>query len=195
MRGLRRRRLLALRAQRVARAARLRHGPPRRPAQRRHRSRSVQRLRVRHGHRARRNARVRHPGHPAAVRERRALPGAGAVKISLRWLRDYTPLDAPLDHLVQTLVETGTEVGAVEDVAAGIVAARVLQLDPLPGSTHGLRLATIDIGPVLPRALVEIGISEAPVQVVTGAPNVEVGDLVAYAPPGSRPPGMDEPVG
>ena len=117
------------------------------------------------------------------------------MKVSLRWLRDYAPLDAPLDHLVQTLVETGTEVGAVEDVAAGIVAARVLQLDPLPGSTHGLQLASIDIGPVLPQSLVELGITASPLQVVTGAPNVRVGDLVAYAPPGSRPPGMDEPVG
>ena len=117
------------------------------------------------------------------------------MRISLRWLRDYAPLDAPLDHLVQTLVETGTEVGAVEDVAAGIVAARVLKLEPLPGSTHGLQLATVDIGPVVSRSLAELGITASPLQVVTGAPNVHVGDLVAYAPPGSRPPGMDEPVG
>ncbi|MFN2582888.1 MAG: phenylalanine--tRNA ligase subunit beta [Candidatus Dormibacteria bacterium] len=115
--------------------------------------------------------------------------------MSLRWLREYAALDAPLDHLVRTLTESGTEVGAVQDVAAGIVAARVLRLEPLPGSTHGLQLATIDIGPALPRSLIDAGITSPPVQVVTGAPNVREGVLVAYAPPGTRPPGMDEPVG
>ena len=117
------------------------------------------------------------------------------MKVSLSWLRDYAPLDAPIDHLVETLVETGTEVGAVEDAAAGVVVARVAALEPLPGSTHGLRLATIDIGAAHPHALAELGIGSDALQLVTGAPNVETGDLVAYAPPGSRPPGMDEPVG
>ncbi|HEX6537800.1 MAG TPA: phenylalanine--tRNA ligase subunit beta [Candidatus Dormibacteraeota bacterium] len=117
------------------------------------------------------------------------------MKMSLRWLRDYAPLDAPVDYLVETLVETGTEVGAVEDVAAGVVVARVSALEPLPGSTHGLRLATIDIGAAQPRALADLGIDARTLQLVTGAPNVAVGDLVAYAPPGTRPPGMDEPVG
>ncbi|MBV8529283.1 MAG: phenylalanine--tRNA ligase subunit beta, partial [Candidatus Dormibacteraeota bacterium] len=114
--------------------------------------------------------------------------------MSLRWLRDFAPLDAPVDHLVETLVETGTEVGAVEDVAADIVVARVVALEPVAGSTHGLQLATLDLGAARPRALLELGIEPAGLQVVTGAPNVAAGDLIAYAPPGSRPPGMDEPV-
>ena len=38
------------------------------------------------------------------------------MKASLRWLRDYAPLDAPVDVIARTLTETGTEVGAVEDV-------------------------------------------------------------------------------
>ena len=45
------------------------------------------------------------------------------MKASLRWLRDYAPLDAPVDVIARTLAETGTEVGAVEDVAAGIIVA------------------------------------------------------------------------
>ena len=116
------------------------------------------------------------------------------MRMSLRWLREYAPLDATVDHLVETLVETGTEVGAVEDVAAGIVVGRVIALEPMAGSTHGLQLATIDLGTARPRALLELGIDPAGLQVVTGAPNVAAGDLVAYAPPGSRPPGMDEAV-
>lgn len=116
------------------------------------------------------------------------------MRMSLRWLRDYSPLDEPVEHLVETLVETGTEVGAVEDVAAGIVVARVRTLDPIPGSTHGLQMATIDIGAARPSSLAELGIDAGSLQVVTGAPNVQTGDLVAYAPPGTQPPGMDEPV-
>ena len=117
------------------------------------------------------------------------------MKASLRWLRAYAALDAPLDHLVQTLVETGTEVGAIEDVAAGGIAARVVRLEPVPGSSHGLQAATVDIGGARPRSLLDLGIDAHTVQVITGAPNVRVGELVAYAPPGTRPPGMDEPVG
>lgn len=116
------------------------------------------------------------------------------MKTSLRWLREYSPLDGSVEELVEALVETGTEVGAVEDVAAGIVVARVRALDAVPGSTHGLQLADIDVGAARPPALAELGIDPESLRVVTGAPNVQVGDLVAYAPPGSRPPGMDEPV-
>lgn len=116
------------------------------------------------------------------------------MRVSLQWLRDYAPLDAPLDHLVRTLTETGTEVGAVEDVAAGIIAARITRLEPLPRSTHGLLLADLDVGAAPPRVLLELGIPTQPLQVVTGAPNLHVGDLVPYAPPGTTPPAMDEPL-
>ncbi|TMB92471.1 MAG: phenylalanine--tRNA ligase subunit beta [Chloroflexi bacterium] len=104
------------------------------------------------------------------------------MKASLRWLRDYAALDATLEQMVRALVETGTEVGAAEHLGAGIVVARVTDLQPLPGSSQGLQLATVDIG-------------TATRQVVSGAPNLRVGELVPYAPPGSRPPAMDEPIG
>ena len=117
------------------------------------------------------------------------------MKASLRWLRDYAPLDAPVDVIARTLTETGTEVGAVEDVAAGIIVARVTNLEPLPGSSHGLLLADLDVGPRPPSVLAEMGIPTNPLRVVTGAPNLRVGDLVPYAPPGSRPPALAEPLG
>ncbi|TMF16149.1 MAG: phenylalanine--tRNA ligase subunit beta [Chloroflexi bacterium] len=116
------------------------------------------------------------------------------MKVSLRWLRDYAPLDAPLDHLVRTLNETGTEVGTAEDVAAGIIAARITRLEPVPKSSHGLMLADLDVGPIPPHVLVDLGFPTDPVRVVTGAANLHVGDLVPYAPPGTRPPAMDEPL-
>ena len=54
------------------------------------------------------------------------------MKISLDWLREYAVLDAPLDTLVQGLVDTGTEVDRVERGPAGIIVARVVGLEPFP---------------------------------------------------------------
>lgn len=105
------------------------------------------------------------------------------MKISLEWLREYAVLDAPLDTLVQGLIETGTEVDRVHRGPAGVVAARVTALAPVPESTRGVLFADLDLG------------GPEPVRVLTGAPNLRVGDLVPYAPPGTQLPGWDEPLG
>ena len=105
------------------------------------------------------------------------------MRISLEWLREYADLDAPLDELVRALVDTGTEVDRVERTAAGAVVARVLELAAIPESTRGVRLADIDAG------------GRETVRLVTGAPNVKVGDLVPYGPPGTILPGFPEPLG
>ncbi|HEV3123922.1 MAG TPA: phenylalanine--tRNA ligase subunit beta [Candidatus Dormibacteraeota bacterium] len=104
------------------------------------------------------------------------------MKVSLRWMRDYAALDAPLTTLVQALVDTGTEVEEVHHEAEGAVVARVLSLSPVPESSKGVLFADIDTG-------------GGPVRVLTGAPNLRVGDLVPYAPPQTTLPGLDEPLG
>ena len=116
------------------------------------------------------------------------------MKVSLRWLRDYATLDAPVDRIARTLVETGTEVGAVEPGGTGLVVARVAALAPVPGSSH-LQFADLDVGPAPSPALAEWASATGTVRVVTGAPNLQVGNLVPYAPPGTRPPAMDERLG
>jgi phenylalanyl-tRNA synthetase beta chain len=115
------------------------------------------------------------------------------VKYSLRWLREYATLDAPLVSIAKTLVDTGTEVGAVEVGGEGIVVARITAVLPVPGSSH-LQFADIDLGPV-PASLAAFTATPGTVRVMTGAPNVKVGDLVPYAPPGTRPPTMDDRLG
>lgn len=105
------------------------------------------------------------------------------MRVSLEWLREYAHLDAPVEQLVRNLVDTGTEVERVGHVAEGATVAQVVTLEPIPESTGGMRLAGIDTG------------EGEPVQVVTGAPNVKVGDLVAYGPPGTLLPGRTEPLG
>jgi phenylalanyl-tRNA synthetase beta chain len=104
------------------------------------------------------------------------------MRISLEWLREYAVLDAPLDTLVRGLVETGTEVDRVHRGPAGVMVARVTALAPVPESTRGVLFADLDLG------------ADKPVRVLTGAPNLAVGDLVPYAPPGALLPGWDEPL-
>jgi phenylalanyl-tRNA synthetase beta chain len=116
------------------------------------------------------------------------------VKFSLRWLRDYATLDAPLKALVKALVDTGTEVGTVEIGGEGIVVARITAVSPVPGSSH-LQFADLDLGGEVPPSLAAFSVEPGTVRVMTGAPNVKAGDLVPYAPPGTRPPAMDERLG
>ena len=53
------------------------------------------------------------------------------MKSSLRWLRDYATLDAPVATIAKALVDTGTEVGAVDLGGEGLVVARIAC--PRPG--------------------------------------------------------------
>ncbi|HSP65900.1 MAG TPA: phenylalanine--tRNA ligase subunit beta, partial [Candidatus Deferrimicrobium sp.] len=107
------------------------------------------------------------------------------MRVSLDWLREYAVLDAPLDTLVQSLIDTGTEVERVLRGPAGVVVARVVSLEPVPESTKRVLFADIDIGTG----------ADQPTRVLTGAPNLSVGDLVPYAPVGTLLPGWDQPLG
>ncbi|HEV7677416.1 MAG TPA: phenylalanine--tRNA ligase subunit beta [Candidatus Dormibacteraeota bacterium] len=104
------------------------------------------------------------------------------MKTSVQWMRDYAELDAPLDELAQALVDTGTEVNEVHRLAEGVVVARVLELDKVPESTKGVLFAGIEVA------------GGETVRVLTGAPNLRIGDLVPYAPPGVLLPGWEKPL-
>jgi len=104
------------------------------------------------------------------------------VKVSVRWMREYAPLDAPLDVLAQALVDTGTEVNEVRRTAEGTVVARVVNLEKVPESSKGVLFADIEVA------------DGEVIRVLTGAANLHVGDLVPYAPPGVHLPGWDRPL-
>ncbi|HZS14279.1 MAG TPA: phenylalanine--tRNA ligase subunit beta [Candidatus Dormibacteraeota bacterium] len=104
------------------------------------------------------------------------------MKTSLRWLRDYAPLDAPLHQLAQALVDTGTEVNEVHRTAEGVIVARILALEKVPESTRGVQFADIEVA------------GGETIRVLTGAQNLRVGDLVPYAPPGTLLPGWEKPL-
>lgn len=96
------------------------------------------------------------------------------MKISSRWLRQLFPFSVTVQEAAQVLTATGLEVEGVELVEdipgglKGIVVGHVLEVKPHPGADR-LRLCQVDLG------------LEAPVQIVCGASNVEMGQNVPVA--------------
>ncbi len=103
------------------------------------------------------------------------------MRISLEWLAELVTLPEP-EVLRRRLTGAGLEVEAVERAGAGlegVVAARILGAEAHPRAGE-LRVTTV-----------ETGAGEA-LQVVCGATNWRVGDVVALAPAGARLPGGTE---
>jgi len=100
------------------------------------------------------------------------------MRISYRWLSEYVELP-PVEELASRLTAVGLEVEAVERVGAGlegVVAARILSSEKHP-SADKLSVTRVDAG------------RGEPLQVVCGARNYRVGDLVPLAPVGVTLPG------
>jgi phenylalanyl-tRNA synthetase beta chain len=105
------------------------------------------------------------------------------VRIVLSWLRELCPVELSAEALGDLLAGKGMHVEAVERPWAeleGVVVARVLDVRDHPRSDR-LSLARIDIG----------GVER---EVVVGVRNMAPGDLVPYAGPGARVPGLSEPL-
>src|SRR2546428_11048757 len=95
--------------------------------------------------------------------------------MSVNWLKDFIKISVEAPKLAERLTLAGNEVARVveRDVDFdGVVVAQVKSLRPLPGSTRN-QIASVTTG-------------RAGAEVVTGAWNLAVGDLVPYAVPGSR---------
>jgi phenylalanyl-tRNA synthetase beta chain len=95
--------------------------------------------------------------------------------ISINWLKDYVDVPVDVPTLAERLTLAGNEVERIaeQDVDfEGVVVAELKSLRPLPGSTKN-QIASVTTG-------------RAGAEVVTGAWNLAVGDLVPYAVPGSR---------
>ncbi|MBW3546854.1 MAG: phenylalanine--tRNA ligase subunit beta [Actinobacteria bacterium] len=101
------------------------------------------------------------------------------MRVLRSWLRDFVPLELPVDELVAVLDDLGLAVESVERVGEGlegVVVARVLELGPIAGADR------------IQRVVVDAGDTE-PVQVVCGAWNFAEGDLVPLATVGTVLPG------
>jgi phenylalanyl-tRNA synthetase beta chain len=101
------------------------------------------------------------------------------MRAPLSWIRDFTLVDAPVDEIVAALNQLGLEVEGVEQPGrevAGVVAARVLGVEPHPNADK-LTVVDVDYG-------------SGSTRVVCGARNVAAGDVVPYAPAGARLPAI-----
>src|ERR1700736_1433556 len=103
------------------------------------------------------------------------------LRVSLEWLKEYIELPEPPERLAEALTLSGTEVEQIIAIGVGwggVVVARIVEAELVKGSDH-LKLVRLEVG-------------DGAAQVVSGAPNIRVGDLVALAPPGTRlPNGME----
>src|SRR5205085_1733063 len=100
------------------------------------------------------------------------------MRVPLSWLRDFAPIEADPADLALTLDDLGLVVESIERVGdglEGVVVARVLAIEPIP-SADLIRLVTVDAG------------DRSPVDVVCGASNFAVGDLVPLATVGTALP-------
>ncbi len=100
------------------------------------------------------------------------------MRVPLSWLRDFAPFVGEPAELAATLDDLGLVVEATELVGEGlddIVVARVDEISAIEGADR-IRRVVVDAG-------------DGPVEVVCGAWNFEVGDLVPLAPVGAVLPG------
>src|SRR2546421_1815951 len=107
-----------------------------------------------------------------------------AMKVSLTWLRELCATDLPADELARRLTFAGFEVAGAEARGLGqrglgqgadVVAARIAASERIAGSDH-LSICQVDDG-------------RGTHQVVCGAQNFRVGDVVPMARPGAVLPG------
>ena len=97
------------------------------------------------------------------------------MKVSLKWLEQYVDIGLPPAELAQKLTMAGTEVKGWQVIGGNwenIVVGQIVAINPHPNADR-LTLPTVDLG------------TEQPT-VVCGAPNLKVGDKVAFARVGAR---------
>jgi len=105
------------------------------------------------------------------------------MRVPIGWLRELCPVDLSPQALGDLLALKGVHLEALErpwEGLAGVVVARVLEVRDHP-SSEKLCLARIDPG-------------SAEQEVVVGVRNMSAGDLVPYAPAGSRVPALPIPL-
>lgn len=98
--------------------------------------------------------------------------------VPIKWLKEYTPVDMPVNEWVDGMVLSGTNLETVDYWDKGIekvVVGRILSIEPHPDASK-LVVCQVDCG-------------NGPVQIVTGASNMKVGDKVVVALDGALVPG------
>lgn len=103
------------------------------------------------------------------------------MKFTLSWLKTHLDTDAGLTQITEKLTAIGLELEGIENPADAIRpfrVAQILEAGPHPNADK-LQLLKVTDG------------SDAPWQVVCGAPNARAGLKGVFAPPGTYVPGLD----
>jgi len=103
------------------------------------------------------------------------------MRVPVSWLKDYVDITLPIAELAERMTLAGLEVGGIEHIGSEwdrekILVGEIVEVRPHPNADR------------LTIAVVEFGTGE-PMAVVTGAPNIRVGDKgqkVAFATRGAR---------
>ena len=101
------------------------------------------------------------------------------MNLSMRWLDEFVHVDTPIHDFCEALTMSGSKVEGYEVEGAeieNVVVGKVLAMERHPNSDH-MWICQVDVG------------KSEPVQIVTGAQNVHVGDLVPAALHKSHLPG------
>lgn len=97
------------------------------------------------------------------------------MKVSINWLKEYVALTLPPAEIAERLTMAGHEVKGVEIIGeswANVVIGRITAVNPHPNADR-LRLATVEL-------------ATGQETVVCGAPNLNIGDKIAFASVGAR---------
>ena len=101
------------------------------------------------------------------------------MNLSMKWLGDYVKADMPIKEYCHALTMAGRKVECYEvegKEISNVVVGKILSVVPHENSDH-LVVCQVEVG------------KDAPVQIVTGASNVNAGDIVPVALDGSTLPG------
>ena len=101
------------------------------------------------------------------------------MNLSMKWLGDYVKADMPIKDYCHALTMSGSKVECYETEGSeisNVVVGKILSVVPHPDSDH-LVICQVEVG------------EEAPIQIVTGASNVNAGDIVPVAKNNSTLPG------
>ena len=94
------------------------------------------------------------------------------MNLSMRWLKEFVTLDEmPIRNFTEAMTLSGSKVEGYEIEGSeieNVVVGKILSIEKHPDSDH-LVICQVDVG------------SDSPVQIVTGASNLTVGDLVPAA--------------
>ncbi|MBQ6540113.1 MAG: phenylalanine--tRNA ligase subunit beta [Oscillospiraceae bacterium] len=93
------------------------------------------------------------------------------MKLSRKWLAEFTEVDAPAREYAERMTISGSKVEATEEPSKeieNVVVGKVVEIERHPDSDH-LWICQVDVG------------QDEPIQIVTGAQNVNAGDLVPVA--------------